>query len=153
MSELSQKKSAVTMRRLKATNPDYILRDVYYSMLKRCYSPKQKNFCIYGGRGIRVSDDWRKSFHTFKAWAYANGWKPELEIDRIDVDGHYEPSNCRFVTHRDNSRNRRDNKLTVETVAEIRRLLAEGFTGPRLAKMFSVHHSLIYRIKLNQVWL
>lgn len=141
------------MRKLKLGNADYILRDVYYGMLKRCYSTKCKNYCIYGGRGILVFEEWRKSFHAFKAWAYANGWSPSLEIDRIDVDGNYEPSNCRFVTHRDNSRNRRTGKLNIETVSEIRRLLSEGYAGPQLARMFSVHHSLIYRIKLNQIWL
>jgi hypothetical protein len=153
MSDLSQNLSASYMREMRARNDSYIIRDVFYSMLKRCYSKKCKNYAIYGGRGISVCDQWRYSFHAFQQWARDNGWAVGLEIDRIDVDGNYEPANCRFVTHRENSRNRRDNKLTVEDAAEIRRLIAEGFTGPQLAKIYGVHHSLIYRIKLNQIWL
>lgn len=143
----------IRMRELRASDDSYVLRDAYYGMIKRCYSARCKNYCVYGGRGIRVCDQWRYSFHAFQQWARANGWAKGLQIDRIDVDGDYEPSNCRFVTSRDNNRNRRNNKLTVEQVTEIRRLLMEGFTGPELAKQYGVHHSLIYRIKLNQNWL
>jgi hypothetical protein len=152
MNALSNNPHAVYMRSLKASDDSYRLRDVYYGIIKRCYSPRCKNYCIYGGRGVRVCDQWRYSFSTFEQWARENGWKHGLQIDRVDCDGDYEPSNCRFVTSRENNRNRRNNKLNVESVAEIRRLLAEGFSGCKLARMFSVDRSLIYRIKLNKQW-
>ena len=59
----------------------------------------------YAGRGITVCDQWRK-FSEFEKWALSNGWKRGLQIDRIDNDGNYEPSNCRFVTSKENNRNR-----------------------------------------------
>jgi transposase len=82
-----------------------------------------------------------------------NSWKTGLQIDRIDNGLGYTPDNCRWVTSAANNRNRRNNKLSVEKVAEIRQLLSEGVSGPKLASQFGVHHSLIYRIKLNQQWL
>lgn len=149
----SAKSFAPNSRDLRRLSPDYSLRERYHGLLKRCYSKRHKNYCLYGARGIQVCDEWRYSFAAFRDWAYANGWDPSLQIDRIDCDGHYSPDNCRWVTSRENNRNRRNNKLDVEKVAEIRRLMMEGFSGPEVARMFGVHHSLIYRIKLNQQWL
>lgn len=78
-----------------------------YRLLKnleaRCYYPSATHFQYYGGRGISVHDEWRTSPAQFVAWAEANGWRPGLEIDRKDNNGHYEPNNCVFITHRANS--------------------------------------------------
>lgn len=60
----------------------------------------------YGGRGIKICDEWNDSYEAFAAWARDNGYADDLQIDRIDNDGNYEPSNCRFVTPRANSNNR-----------------------------------------------
>lgn len=146
------KKGAVQMRRLKEANQDYVLRDCYYGMLKRCYSKACKNYCLYGGRGITVAEDWRSSFAEFKTWAYANGWQKGLQIDRIDCDGPYCPENCRFVTSADNNRNRRNNKLTTEKASEIRRLSLEGFTNRKVAEMFGIDRALVWRISKNLAW-
>ena len=69
----------------------------WHDMMKRCSNPKARGYHGHGGRGITVCKSWAKSFTTFYRWAMAHGFKPGLEIDRIDYDGHYQPSNCRFV--------------------------------------------------------
>lgn len=150
--ETKRKYHRLYMRLLHETNPEYILRDAFYGMRKRCYSQTCKNYPNYGGRGIYVCDEWRNSFHAFKDWALASGWKPGLEIDRINNDGPYSPENCRCVTHEANSRNRRDNKLTLEQVESMRAEMASGVPGIELARRYGVHHSLIYRIKQNKIW-
>lgn len=76
---------------------------------QRCHNPKQDNYASYGGRGIRVCDEWRQDRGAFLRHAITlDGWDdPSLQLDRIDVDGHYEPGNVRFVSAKQNSRNRR----------------------------------------------
>lgn len=77
------------------------------NMRDRCHNKKNKRYSSYGGRGIRVCEEWNSSFSKFKEWALSNGYTDELTIDRIDVDGNYCPENCRFVTRAENNRNRR----------------------------------------------
>lgn len=83
------------------------LYNTYRSMIKRCYNEKTRFFCHYGGRGITVCKEWRDDRLVFRKWALENGWQPKLQIDRIDVNGNYEPANCRFVTAKVNLANRR----------------------------------------------
>jgi hypothetical protein len=66
-------------------------------MLQRCKNKNIPGYRYYGGRGIRVCKRW-KSFEGFKTWAFAAGYSDMLEIDRIDSNGNYEPSNCQWVT-------------------------------------------------------
>ena len=89
------------------------LYKVYANMKNRCYNEKSDDYPYYGGRGIRICDEWRNDYAAFKEWAYANGYdetaeKGECTIDRINVDGNYEPSNCRWVSMAEQSRNRRN---------------------------------------------
>jgi hypothetical protein len=86
----------------------YIVR---INMINRCYNIKDIGYSNYGGRGIVVCDEWKNSFICFYNWAIANGWKEGLQIDRKDNNGNYEPLNCRFVTRKINSLNRRTNRM------------------------------------------
>ena len=82
----------------------------WMNMKRRCYSEIEVGYVNYGERGITVCDEWRYSFVSFMRWALANGYTDKLEIDRINVNGNYEPSNCRFVTSAQNLTNRRKHK-------------------------------------------
>lgn len=92
------------------------------SMVQRCTNPKSAHYRNYGGRGISICPEWR-DFKAFHAWAIANGWSEGLEIDRRDNNGNYEPGNCRWATHAENNRNKRNNRLLTyrdqaKTIAE-----------------------------------
>lgn len=80
------------------------------SIKARCYNENNKQYKNYGGRGIKVCDEWLNDFQTFYDWAMFNGYKETLSIDRINNDGNYEPSNCRWVDMKIQSRNKRSNR-------------------------------------------
>lgn len=86
------------------------LYNKWSSMKRRCYNPTQNGYKNYGGRGIIMCDEWKNDVVSFYNWAMANGYQKGLEIDRIDVNGNYEPSNCRFVSHKENCNNKRRSK-------------------------------------------
>ena len=79
-------------------------------MKSRCYYTKNKNYNAYGGRGIAVCDEWKNDFMSFYNWAMENGYDDTLTIDRIDNNKGYEPSNCRWVDMKQQSRNRRNTR-------------------------------------------
>ncbi len=83
------------------------LHNEWRSMKARCNIKSCSNYEFYGGRGISVCKEWNDSFETFKKWADTHGYQEGLTLDRIDVNGNYEPSNCRWVDKGVQARNRR----------------------------------------------
>jgi hypothetical protein len=82
---------------------------IWTAMKSRCQNPKKLAYASYGGRGITVCDEWQR-FIPFMEWALTNGYRDDLECDRINNDGPYAPDNCRWVTRTENQRNKRPAK-------------------------------------------
>lgn len=82
-------------------------------MNARCKYPCTLGYHNYGGRGIRVCEEWVCSFAAFESWAKEAGAVAGLTLDRIDVNGNYEPSNCRWITMTEQHRNRRNNRMVT----------------------------------------
>ena len=88
---------------------------IYHDMLKRCYNSKTSKFKYYGGKGVEVCQEWREDVTAFYEWSMSHGYAPKLSIDRIDTNGNYSPSNCRWVTMEEQCRSQGCNiKINVE---------------------------------------
>ena len=84
--------------------------NVWHSMKQRCENPKAQAWNNYGGRGISVCQRWSESFEAFYQ-DMAPGYSPGLTLDRIDVNGNYEPGNCRWATYQEQARNTRKSRI------------------------------------------
>lgn len=132
--------------RFKHGDSNNRLFNIYEKIKRRCYNPKDHNYKEYGGRGIRVCNEWLdkdSGYINFKTWALSNGYKEDLSIDRIDVNGNYEPCNCRWATFKIQANNKRCN----------RRIVIDGVekTAAEWADYYSIPVSRIYyRLKRNR---
>lgn len=108
-------------------------------MIQRCELPSSTSYDRYGALGISVCEEWHK-FEPFAEWSIANGYSDELTIDRIDVEGNYEPSNCRWVGNLEQANNKRTNVyITVD---------GEVHTIADWARIYRMkYHTLYDRVK------
>ena len=110
-----KRKETLRQLRTKHGESNTRLYNVWSDMKKRCYNTKNVDYKNYGGRGITVCDEWM-DFQNFYEWAIANGYdetapKGQCTIDRIDVNGCYEPENCRWVNWHIQMNNKRNNRI------------------------------------------
>ena len=89
------------------------LYSIWSNMKDRCTNPKHHAYMSYGGRGIKVCNEWINDFATFEDWALSHGYNDGLTIDRIDVDGDYCPTNCRWATRKEQANNKTNNRIIV----------------------------------------
>jgi len=89
------------------------LYKIWQGIRQRCNNPNDKDYETYGGRGIKVCDEWNNSSEVFIVWALANGYKENLSIDRIDFNSGYSPENCRWATWTQQARNKRMEKTNT----------------------------------------
>lgn len=130
---------------LKTKHPLY---RKWSGMKVRCYSKKDKRYNRYGGRGITICDEWLNDFQSFYDWAISTGWEEGLTIDRINNDGNYEPSNCQWLTIRDNTlKDMKRFKATNKEKKQICKMYVENLmTITNIAIVFKTHKGNISKI-------
>lgn len=101
-------KEMLRKRLTKHNQTNTRLYAIWEGIRHRCKCKTYKRYCDYGGRGILLCKEWEE-FINFKEWAYNNGYAENLTIDRINNDGNYEPSNCRWVDNLVQQNNKRNN--------------------------------------------
>lgn len=119
------------------------LRNIWHNMINRCYKASSDSYKYYGELGVVVCLEWRHDFEAFYSWALDNGYSDKLTLDRIDVNGNYEPSNCRWATNKEQLNNRRDNVLLTHN--EITKTL------PQWADDLGIKQHVL-RNRINRGW-
>lgn len=94
------------------------LYNIWILMKKRCDCETSENYKYYGGRGVSYCEEWKK-FENFRDWSLQNGYSDNLTLDRIDVDGNYEPTNCKWSTLKEQGNNKRNNKVLIHDGKEM----------------------------------
>lgn len=127
---------------------------IWATMKARCSWSGHIGFSHYGGRGIRVCEEWQR-YEAFRDWAMANGYRDDLTIDRVDNDGNYEPSNCRWASPSDQCNNRRYNRVLeafgekknlIQWVRDARCVVSESTLAGRLHRGWEVERALTERV-------
>jgi hypothetical protein len=118
------------------------IRKIWDGMKRRCNNPADGDYDRWGARGIRVCEEWL-DYETFEKWSLANGYASTLQIDRIDVNGHYEPGNCRWTTSLQQGRNRR-NTVSI-TAFGVTKTVKEWAEDPRCQINYTTLWARLYR--------
>ena len=117
------------------------LYHIYQGMKQRCYNKNALDFANYGGRGVKICDEWLNNPTTFFEWAIDNGYQDNLTIDRIDVNKSYAPCNCKWATRKQQTRNRRNTiYLTYECETQPMSYWAAKF-NKNLKSMYKRYHA------------
>lgn len=130
---------------IKHGDTDSRLYNVWSAMKRRCYNSSVPEYSRYGGRGITVCDEWRDDYSAFKKWAIEAGYdenvpRGECTIDRINVDGNYEPSNCRWITQKEQM-----NNVSYNHIIEYN---GESHTVAEWAEIYDIPYSMLLQ-RLN----
>jgi uncharacterized protein (UPF0305 family) len=129
------------------------LYTTWLGMKARCTNPKSDSYKYYGGKGIKVCSEWMNSFESFQAWSFENEYNDTLVIDRKNSNKDYTPSNCRFVSHTENNRNREYVFFSLEKANEIRKKYKTGKTTQiELAKEYFIPQPRVSLIIRNEAW-
>jgi hypothetical protein len=99
----------LTVKKIAKTHGlcDCRLHRIWTNIKTRCYNQNSPDYKYYGGRGIKMCNEWKEDFKAFYDWAMENGYSEDLTVDRIDTFGDYEPINCRWITIQEQQKNRR----------------------------------------------
>lgn len=116
---------------------------IWQTMKQRCNCKTNVNYCDYGQRGISVCEEWEQDFMCFYNWSMENGYSDNLTIDRIDFNGNYESSNCRWVDLTAQANNKRNNRMLE--FQGIRYTLAEA------SRAFNINYSAL-QYRLSHGW-
>lgn len=119
------------------------LYKIYHHMKQRCYDSGNSRYKNYGGRGIKICQEWLSDFKNFYNWALENGYKENLSIERIDVNGNYCPENCKWIPMIEQYKNKTNN-IIVEYKGE-KKILSEW------CKELNLRYSIVHR-RLNDGW-
>lgn len=122
--------------------------NIWRQMHDRCSNPDSSSYDRYGERGIKVCERWSDFDKFYEDMGPSNG----LTIDRIDNDGNYEPSNCRWATRAVQQRNNSRTRLTEEIVADIRMMFANGALQKDIAKKHGIKDSYVSQIVNFRIW-
>lgn len=129
------------------------LYHIWQMILQRCINLNDSHFEDYGGRGITICPEWANDYIEFRDWSLSHGYAEGLQINRIENNGNYEPSNCNFVTSQINNQNQRTTKLSLGIANEIRVKYDSGYyTQQQLAKKYGVNQQQISNIINNKTW-
>ena len=131
---------------------------VFRGIINRCNNPKTKAFKYYGLKGISICDEWRNNPLEFIEWAFLNGYREGLSIERKDISGNYEPSNCRWATYLEQANNKSNNVIleldgqreTLASWSKITGLDSETIIARIRKRNWSVRKALTEPLHINQ---
>lgn len=147
---LQKEKAAITLLNMSMTHG--LSRDkehkktrlfrIWAGIRTRCLNPNDKTYKNYGGRGIKICNEWN-DFATFHNWAIANGYDDNLSIERKDNDGNYEPSNCKWANDTEQANNKRTNRMIAHN----------GMTKTlsQWAKYYNLNYNMLFE-RLKRGW-